>query len=41
MFEANKNVGENNVGSGEALCPTERREPMKKPFHCEEKWRPT
>ena len=31
MFEANKNVGENNVVPGEALCPTERK-PMKKAF---------
>jgi len=31
MFETNKNVGENNVVSEEALCPTERK-PMKKPF---------
>ena len=32
MFETNENAGENNVGSGEAPCPTERREEMKKPF---------
>ena len=32
MCETNENAGENNVGSGEAPCPTERREEMKKPF---------